>query len=81
MMKRVIIAAIATAAMSVAAEAGRCPGDMARIDAALKSAMLSPADKTKVIQLRAKGAKLHASGRHGESIRTLARAKKILGIY
>jgi len=58
----------------------QCPGDMAKIDAALQTAQLSDADKAKVVELRAKGEELHSAGQHQESVDTLAEAMKILGL-
>ena len=79
-MKRLIITGLAAIALTVSAHAGQCPADMAKIDAALETAQLSDADKAKVMELRAKGQELHESGSHGESVNTLAEAKKMLGI-
>ena len=80
MMKKLIIAGIATLALSVSAYASQCPVDMGKIDAALQTAQLSDADKAKVMDLRAKGETLHASGNHAESVQTLAEAKTMLDI-
>ena len=60
--------------------AGQCPADMKAIDAALTKAKLSDAQKKEVTKLRADGESLHKSGKHQESVDTLAKAKKILGI-
>ena len=61
--------------------ASQCPVDMKKIDAALASnPQLSGTDMAKVKELRAKGEELHKSGRHGESVETLGKAKDILGI-
>lgn len=65
---------------SVPAFAKQCPVDMGKIDAAMKTASLSAAQKAKVGELRAKGEELHKAGKHGESVSTLAEAKKILGV-
>jgi hypothetical protein len=54
--------------------------DMSKIDAAMQTAQLSDADKTKVTELRAKGEELHNSGNHAESVETLGQAKGILEI-
>jgi hypothetical protein len=79
-MNRMLVAAAALALFSVPASAFQCPSDMAKIDAALKTATLSDADKAKVTDLRAKGEALHTEGKHQESVDTLAEAKKMLGI-
>lgn len=53
---------------------------MAKIDAALPTATIAEADKTKVKELRAQGEKLHAAGDHAGSEAALNQAKSILGI-
>ncbi len=65
---------------SGAAFAFHCPKDMKQIDAALPNAKLSSAQMTEVKQLRAEGERLHKAGKHQDSVDTLAKAKKILGI-
>ena len=57
-----------------------CPKDMKAIDAALPNAKLSSAQMTEVKNLRAEGERLHKAKKHQESVDTLAKAKKILGI-
>ena len=53
---------------------------MKAIDAKMPMANLSPADITKVKVLREEGEKQHKAGNHGESMKALGEAKKILGI-
>lgn len=65
---------------SSTAFAFHCPKDMKQIDAALPNAKLSSAQMAEVKQLRAEGERLHKAGKHQESVDTLAKAKKILGI-
>ena len=62
------------------ANAGSCPKHMKQIDAALGGASLSAAQMTEVKALRASGEQLHKTGKHGDSVAALKRAKKILGI-
>ena len=69
-MKRIAIAAILTAFLAGPALAGQCPVDMKKIDAAL----------AEVTALRAQGETQHKGGQHGASVKTLAKAKDILGI-
>ena len=59
--------------------ANRGPEDMKGIDAKLatKPAFAAP-DQTKVYNLRADGGKFHKEGKHAESMKALAEAKKIL---
>ena len=65
---------------SSSAFAFHCPKDMKQIDAALPNAKLSSAQMVEVKRLRAQGEQLHKAGKHQESVDTLAKAKKILGI-
>jgi hypothetical protein len=75
-----IIVALALTLASGAAFAFSCPKEMKAIDAALPTAKLTDAQKTDVAKYRAEGEALHKSGKHQESMDTLAKAKKILGI-
>ena len=78
-MKSILSLAVAMA-FATPAFAFHCPADMAKIDAALPTASLSAADLTEVKALRATGGQQHAAGNHAESIKTLAKAMKILEI-
>jgi len=75
-----IILAAGLVFASSAAFAFHCPKDMKQIDAALPKAKLTSAQMAEVKQLRAQGERLHKAGKHQESVDTLAKAKKILGI-
>jgi hypothetical protein len=79
MIRKTLFAAILAVSTSPAF-AFQCPGDMAKIDAALQTAQLSDADKAKVMELRTKGEELHSAGQHQESVDTLAEALQILGM-
>ena len=58
-----------------------CPNEMKKIDDALaKSPKLSAAQMDEVKKYRADGEKLHKEGKHQESLDTLTKAEKILGI-
>src|SRR4029079_10051326 len=58
-----------------------CPKDMKAIDDALaKKPQLSAAQMEEVKKYRAEGEALHKAGKHQESVDTLAKAMKILGI-
>ena len=72
--------ALVLALCSGSAFAFHCPADMKAIDAALPSAKLSPEQMAEVKKLRAEGETLHKEKKHQESVDTLAKAKKILGI-
>ena len=79
-MKRIALAAALVFSAS-SAFAFHCPADMAKIDAALaKSPKLSAAQAAEVKKLRADGEALHKSGKHQDSVDTLAKAMKILDI-
>ena len=66
---------------SASAFAFHCPADMKKIDAALsKKPALSEAQMSEVKKLRADGETMHKAGKHKESVDTLAKAMKLLGI-
>jgi hypothetical protein len=80
-MKRTSALAAALLFASSAAFAFHCPKDMKAIDDALaKNPKLTDAQLTEVKKLRADGEALHKAGKHQESIDTLEKAEKILGI-
>ena len=79
-MLRVIIAVVALTFGAGSAYAFHCPKDMAKIDAAMKTAQLSPADKAKVEAYRKEGEAYHKAGKHQQSVDTLAKAMAILHI-
>lgn len=67
--------------VSASAFAMHCPADMKKIDEALsKNPPLSETKMNEVKRLRADGETLHKAGKHQESVDTLAKAMKILGI-
>jgi len=79
-MKRFILG-VALALISASALAFHCPKDMKAIDAALaKHPKLSAEQMSEVKKYRADGEALHKAGKHQESVDTLAKAMKILGI-
>lgn len=75
-----IILAAGLAVASTGAFAFSCPKEMKAIDAAMPKAKLTDAQMTEVKKYRAEGETLHKAGKHQESMDTLAKAKKILGI-
>jgi len=79
-MKRIaLLAALALA--SASAFAFHCPADMRKIDAALaKNPKLSAQQMNDVKKFRADGESLHKAGKHQESVDTLGKAMKILGV-
>jgi hypothetical protein len=79
-LKQVVIAG-AFALVSSAALAFHCPADMKKIDEALaKNPKLTAAQMGEVQKLRADGEASHKAGKHQDSVDTLAKAMKILGI-
>lgn len=66
---------------SASALAFHCPLDMKKIDEALaKKPQLSQAQMNEVKKYRGEGEALHKSGKHQDSVDTLAKAMKILNI-
>lgn len=58
-----------------------CPAEMKKIDDALaKNPQLTEAQMAQVKKDRAEGEALHKAGKHQESLDTLAKAEKTLGI-
>jgi hypothetical protein len=78
-MKRLILTVALTAFASIAA-AHNCPNEWKAIDAALPKAKLDDKQMAEVKKLRAEGEQLHKAGKHSESMGTLGKAKKMLGI-
>jgi hypothetical protein len=68
------------ALVALPAFAFHCPADMKKIDEALPKAKLTDAQMAEVKKLRADGEKLHKEGKHQESVDTLAKAMKIMGM-
>ena len=80
-MKSILVAAAVVVAMTSPALAKHCPRDVKIIDQSLpKATGLSKLQITEVKALRDKGDALHKSGNHGESIKVLHQAIKILGV-
>ena len=80
-MRQLILTTAVLVAFAGQAFAFHCPRDMATIDTALaKNPDLTAEQKAEVTKLRAEGEALHNSGKHQESVDTLAKAMEILGI-
>ena len=76
-----MVVAVSFAVASSSAFAFHCPKDMKAIDAALaKHPNLSAQQMADVKKYRKEGEALHKAKKHQESVDTLAKAKKILGI-
>jgi hypothetical protein len=66
---------------SASAFAFHCPADMKKIDETLaKNPKLTAEQLAEVKKLRADGESLHKAGKHQESVDTLGKAMKILGV-
>ena len=80
-MKTILVAAAVLMAMTAPAFAKHCPKDVKIIDQSLvKATGLNKMQMTEVKALRDKGAAHHKSGNHGEAIKALHAAAKILGV-
>lgn len=67
--------------VSASALAFHCPADMKKIDEALSmNPKLTTEQMSEVKKLRADGEALHKAGKHQESVDTLGKAMKILGV-
>ena len=75
-----VLALFATGILGGAANAGHCPTDVKRVDAALKTSKVSSTQMTRAKALRNKGLAEHKAGRHGQSLNTLHEAMRILGV-
>ena len=78
-MKQLLIGSLAMFFATIASAHG-CPGEMRAIDAKIPTTALPAVEMSKVKALREEGEKLHKEGKHTESMKALAEAKKILGI-
>jgi hypothetical protein len=80
-MKKLLAALALTLFMTGSAFANSCPTHMKAIDEALaKNPPLTAEQMAEVKEYRAEGEKLHNEGKHAESVETLQKAEKILGI-
>ena len=80
-MKRVLLAAVVTIALTGTAPASQCPKLMGEVDAALAANPQISAEQTaEVMKLRGEGEAQHAAGQHAESVAALDKAKEILGL-
>ena len=80
-MKRLFIAVAVLIGITSPAFAKHCPKDAKIIDNAMREAFeLTQMQITEVIRLRAMGVAYHKDGEHGEAIKALHVATKILGV-
>ncbi|GIL06382.1 hypothetical protein FBR04_02185 [Betaproteobacteria bacterium PRO7] len=80
-MKTKLAFAAAALAFASAALGSQCPADMKKIDEAMaKNPKLTAEQTAEVKKYRADGEALHKAGKHKESVDTLAKAMKILGV-
>lgn len=78
-MKQLVLGSLILFSAAMASAHG-CPGEMRAIDAKVPTAKLAAAEMSKVKALREEGEKLHKEGKHAESMKALAEAKKLLGV-
>ena len=79
-MKKLILAAMMTAALAVPAYAKQCPALLAKIDEAMKTATVDDATKAKVTELAETGKAAHDAGDHESSEKALNEALALLGM-
>lgn len=80
-MRKQLSVFIVTTLAAGAALAHGCPGEMRAIDAKLSTKpALSKEVSDKVTKLRADGEAAHKAGKHDDSMKALAEAKKLLGV-
>ena len=80
-MKSILVAAAVVVAMTTPAFAKHCPKDAKIIDQAMREAFeLTEMQMAEVIRLRIMGVAYHKDGEHGEAIKALHAATKILGV-
>ena len=79
-MKKLILAAMMTAALAMPAYASQCPALMGKIDEAMKTATVDDATKTKVMALYETGKAAHDAGDHAASEAALNEAMALLGM-
>lgn len=80
-MKMRMLLVAAMTALSASAWAMHCPADMKKIDEAMSmNPKLSAEQLAEVKKWRAEGEALHKAGKHQESVDTLGKAMKALGI-
>ena len=78
---KLILTGLALALASSMALASSCPKEAKAIDDALaKDTKLTAEQKAEVKKLRDEGMKLHDAGKHDDSMKTLGKAKTMLGI-
>lgn len=78
-MKKILLLAVALLIGSnVAFAQSRHPIDIAQIDAALKTAKITPAQRSQVIKYRNEGERMHSAGQHGLAEAAIQKAKAIL---
>lgn len=78
MIKRSIFTVVVLVGFAGPALAGHCPADIKKLEAAMPN--LQGAQLVLAKEAAAKGAELHAAGKHGESLKVLEKAMKELGL-
>ncbi|MEQ8504332.1 MAG: hypothetical protein RIB80_03330 [Rhodospirillales bacterium] len=79
MFKFLIPATAALVLLAAPAHAGNCPNLWKAFDEAVGSSTAPKKDIAKAQGLRAKGEAMHKAGKHGESVKALEEAMKLIG--
>jgi len=79
-MKKLVLAAVISLALTGPAFAKMCPGLMVKIDEAMKTATVDDATKSEIMALYDKGKAEHEAGNHDASVTDLNAALKLLGM-
>jgi len=75
-----LIAIASVALTNVAMAQSKHPQDVQKINAALPTAKITPAQRAQVIKLRNEGEAFHNAGQHGKAEGVLEQAKAILRV-
>ncbi len=78
MIKRIVLASALAIAFATPALAGHCPVDVKAIDNGLAKMSVPAAQMSEVKALRDKGDAEHKAGSHGDSVKNLAKAMRII---
>ncbi|UPJ53271.1 hypothetical protein IVB30_19325 [Bradyrhizobium sp. 200] len=76
----ILIAIALVALTNVAMAQSKHPQDVQKINAALPTAKITPAQRAQVIKLRNEGEAFHNAGQHGKAEVVLEQAKAILRV-
>ena len=78
MIKQIVLASAVVIAFTAPAFAAHCPADVKAIDNALAKMSVPAAQMSEVKALRDQGDAEHKAGKHGDSVKTLAKAMRMI---